>query len=76
MKADLVNGAHALWPGGRGPAGSDRRRVVSRITARTFVIDGRGSLLGIDWDFNGWGGRFPCTNDSNGRRRDPGTGAD
>jgi agmatine deiminase len=34
-----------------------------RDNGPTFVIDGRGSLLGIDWDFNGWGGRVPFTND-------------
>jgi agmatine deiminase len=34
-----------------------------RDNGPTFVIDGRGSVLGVDWDFNGWGGRFPCSND-------------
>ena len=34
-----------------------------RDNGPTFVLDGLGSLLGIDWDFNGWGGRFPCTRD-------------
>ena len=34
-----------------------------RDSGPTFVLDGRGSRLGIDWDFNGWGGRFPFVND-------------
>lgn len=34
-----------------------------RDSGPTFVIDGQGGLLGIDWQFNGWGGRTPCEND-------------
>jgi len=32
-----------------------------RDSGPTFVLDGHGSRLGIDWDFNGWGGRFPSS---------------
>jgi agmatine deiminase len=34
-----------------------------RDTGPSFVIDGLGTLLGVNWRFNGWGGRSPCTND-------------
>jgi agmatine deiminase len=34
-----------------------------RDNGPTFVLDGLGSLMGIDWDFNGWGRRFPYTRD-------------
>jgi agmatine deiminase len=34
-----------------------------RDSGPTFVIDGREGLLGIDWEFNGWGGRTPFEND-------------
>jgi len=34
-----------------------------RDSGPTFVIDGNDGLLGIDWDFNGWGGRTPHEND-------------
>jgi agmatine deiminase len=34
-----------------------------RDNGPTFVIDGRGALLGVDWQFNGWGGRAPYTKD-------------
>jgi agmatine deiminase len=34
-----------------------------RDNGPTFVIDGREGLLGINWDFNGWGGRTPFEND-------------
>jgi agmatine deiminase len=34
-----------------------------RDNGPTFVIDGNDGLMGIDWGFNGWGGRTPCEND-------------
>ena len=34
-----------------------------RDNGPTFVIDGRGGLLGVDWRFNGWGGRIPHARD-------------
>ena len=34
-----------------------------RDNGPTFVIDGRGALLGVNWQFNGWGGRAPCIKD-------------
>ena len=34
-----------------------------RDNGPSFVIDGGTGLLGIDWDFNGWGGRTPCSKD-------------
>ncbi len=34
-----------------------------RDSGPTFVIDGSDGMLGIDWDFNGWGGRTPHEND-------------
>lgn len=50
-----------------GPAIEVRRVAIDdgwfRDNGPTFVIDGRGGLAGIDWDFNGWGGRFPFQND-------------
>jgi agmatine deiminase len=50
-----------------GPAIEVRRVAIDdgwlRDNGPTFVLDGLGSLLGIDWDFNGWGGRFPYTRD-------------
>jgi agmatine deiminase len=51
-----------------GPLGSDARiglHVVPsddswlRDTGPTFVLDGRGELLAIDWTFNAWGGKYP-----------------
>jgi agmatine deiminase len=60
--ADLA-GARCLC----GPAIEVRRVAIDdgwfRDNGPTFVLDGYGSLLGIDWDFNGWGGRFPYVND-------------
>jgi len=50
-----------------GPAIEVRRIPIDdgwfRDNGPTFVLDGLGSLLGIDWDFNGWGGRSPYTRD-------------
>ena len=50
-----------------GPAIEVRRVAIDdgwlRDNGPTFVLDGLGSLMGIDWDFNGWGGRFPYTHD-------------
>jgi agmatine deiminase len=50
-----------------GPAIEVRRVALDdgwlRDNGPTFVLDGLGSLLGIDWDFNGWGGCFPYTRD-------------
>ncbi len=34
-----------------------------RDSGPTFVIDGAAGLLGIDWEFNGWGGRTPHDHD-------------
>jgi agmatine deiminase len=34
-----------------------------RDNGPTFLIDGRGGLLGVDWRFNGWGGRMPHAKD-------------
>ena len=34
-----------------------------RDNGPTFAIDGRGGLLGVNWQFNGWGGRMPCAKD-------------
>lgn len=34
-----------------------------RDNGPTFVIDGRGGIAGVNWDFNGWGGRAPCALD-------------
>lgn len=34
-----------------------------RDNGPTFVLDGRGALLGIDWQFNGWGERGPHAKD-------------
>jgi agmatine deiminase len=30
-----------------------------RDNGPTFVIDGKGGIAGVDWGFNGWGGKFP-----------------
>jgi agmatine deiminase len=50
-----------------GPAIEVRRVAIDdgwlRDNGPTFVLDGLGSLMGIDWEFNGWGGRFPHTRD-------------
>ena len=50
-----------------GPVIEVRRVAIDdgwfRDNGPTFALDGLGSLLGIDWDFNGWGGRFPSVND-------------
>jgi agmatine deiminase len=35
-----------------------------RDTGPTFVIDEDGSVAGIDWAFNGWGGLYPANNDA------------
>jgi agmatine deiminase len=60
--ADLVT-ARTLC----GPQVEVRRAAIDdgwfRDSGPSFVIDGLGSLLGVDWDFNGWGGRFPFVND-------------
>jgi agmatine deiminase len=51
-----------------GPLGSDARielHIVPsddswlRDTGPTFVLDGRGELVAIDWTFNAWGGKYP-----------------
>lgn len=34
-----------------------------RDNGPTFLIDGRGALLGVHWKFNGWGGRVPFAKD-------------
>ena len=34
-----------------------------RDNGPTFVIDSRGALLGVDWQFNGWGDRVPSVKD-------------
>lgn len=34
-----------------------------RDTGPTFVLDERGNLSGIDWNFNGWGKKFPHEQD-------------
>jgi agmatine deiminase len=50
-----------------GPAVEVRPLMVDdgwfRDSGPTFVVDGLGGKLGVDWDFNGWGGRTPCAND-------------
>lgn len=35
-----------------------------RDNGPTFLTNGRGALLGVDWGFNGWGGRSPCIKDA------------
>ena len=30
----------------------------TRDTAPTFVIDGKGNIAGVDWQFNAWGGNY------------------
>ena len=30
-----------------------------RDNGPTFVVDGKGTIGGVDWQFNGWGGKFP-----------------
>lgn len=37
--------------------------VWARDSGPVFVIDGSGSSNVTDWNFNGWGGRFPHEND-------------
>ena len=34
-----------------------------RDNGPTLVIDGRGAALGVNWQFNGWGGRVPHSKD-------------
>jgi agmatine deiminase len=34
-----------------------------RDSGPSFVIDGRGGVAGIDWEFNGWGNRVPHARD-------------
>ena len=31
----------------------------TRDTGPTFLVDGKGGLAGVDWQFNGWGGVYP-----------------
>lgn len=35
-----------------------------RDNGPTFVRNDRGELLGINWIFNAWGGKYPCGNDN------------
>ena len=51
-----------------GPLGSDARIALHtastddswlRDTGPTFVLDGRGELVALDWTFNAWGGKYP-----------------
>ncbi len=36
-----------------------------RDNGPTFVVDGQGGVGGVDWRFNGWGGKYPdCADDA------------
>lgn len=37
--------------------------VWARDNASIFLVNGRGGLAATDWNFNGWGGRFPFEQD-------------
>jgi agmatine deiminase len=37
--------------------------VWSRDSGPIFLVDGEGELAVTEWNFNGWGGRYPCDKD-------------